>query len=262
MKIKKFKKEKDKYKIYLDSGKIIETYEDVILENNLLLKKEINKKDIEALEFQTTYSKIYHKLEKLIGTRLRSEKWVRDYLKKIKDIDDNIKEEMIFNLKQTGFIDDERYVEAYTKDKINLSLDGPYKVINDLHKENITDITDTVLNLYTNEIIEEKIIKIINKKNKENKKYMGYILEKRICNYLREMGYSTEDINNYKHLIEPNKNIGEKEFLKAYNKYSKKLKGDDLFRKIKQVLYSHGMKEETISSLIEEKRLEEEEKNW
>ena len=33
---------KDKYRIYLDNGEIIDTYNDVILENDLLLKKEID----------------------------------------------------------------------------------------------------------------------------------------------------------------------------------------------------------------------------
>ena len=42
MKIIKYKKEKSgKYKIYLEDGTTIDTYEDVIINNNLLVKKEI-----------------------------------------------------------------------------------------------------------------------------------------------------------------------------------------------------------------------------
>ena len=82
MKIKKFQKEKDKYKIYLDNNQIVETYEDIIIENNLLIKKEITEDQINIIKQKTEYSKIIHKLQKLIGTKYRSEKWVREYLKK------------------------------------------------------------------------------------------------------------------------------------------------------------------------------------
>ena len=165
MEINKFKKEKDKYKIYLDNGNIIETYEDVILQNNLLLKKEITKEQLEKIIIKTEYSKIYHKIQNLIGIKYRSEKWVKDYFKKNTDLPNEKIEEMINSLKTNNFINDERYARAYIHDKINLTLDGPYKVINELKKENI-DAADIVLELYTNDILEERIIKIRHNKAK------------------------------------------------------------------------------------------------
>lgn len=256
MKIKKFQKEKDKYKIYLDNNQIVETYEDIIIENNLLIKKEITEDQINIIKQKTEYSKIIHKLQKLIGTKYRSEKWVREYLKKIPYINKKEQEEIIENLKKNNFINDERYAKSYTNDKINLSLDGPYKVINDLAKENINK-QNLVLELYTKDIINEKIVKIINKKNRENKKYMGYILEKRICDYLKQLGYSIEDINDNKHLITADTTIAQREFEKAYKKYQNKLTGEKLYQKIKQTLYTHGISLSEIEELIEQKKLEE-----
>ena len=258
MKINKFKKEKDKYKIFLDNNQIIETYEEVILENNLLLKKEITEEELVKINLETIYSNIYHKIQKLISTKYRSEKWVREYLHKNSDLDNENKEKIIDKLKQTNFIDDERFAKAYTNDKINLSLDGPYKVINDLSKENINK-KNIVLNAYTKEIIKKKITKIINKKCRENKRYVGYMLEKRICDYLISLGYSKDDINTYKHLITEDNNIVEKEFEKTYKKYSKKLTDEKLYQKVKQVLYTHGISSNQIEDLIN-KKLEENQK--
>ncbi|MCI9585330.1 MAG: hypothetical protein HFH45_01685, partial [Bacilli bacterium] len=42
MKIEKIKKTGSKYKITLDNGEVINTYDDVILENNLLYDKNID----------------------------------------------------------------------------------------------------------------------------------------------------------------------------------------------------------------------------
>ncbi len=256
MKIIKFEKHGDKYKIYLDDKQVIETYEDVILRNNLLYKKEISEVDINRINFKTIYSNVYHKLQKLISTKYRSEKWVRDYLKKNTDFDDLVKEEIINKLKKANFINDERYAVAYTNDKINLSLDGPYKVVSDLAKENI-NMDDVVLKMYTSDIIQKRITKIISKKCLENKKYMGFMLEKRICDYLKSMGYSAGDINSYKYLIKSNDDIALKEFEKAYTKYSKKLKDEKLYLKLKEVLYRHGINSSEIDDLIVKKRLEE-----
>ena len=43
LKISKYEKiGVDKYRIYLDNGEVIDSYDNVILENDLLLKKEIS----------------------------------------------------------------------------------------------------------------------------------------------------------------------------------------------------------------------------
>ena len=43
MKIEKYEKIGTlKYRLYLDNGEVIDTYDDVILENELLLKKELD----------------------------------------------------------------------------------------------------------------------------------------------------------------------------------------------------------------------------
>ena len=51
MKILKFKKQsKDKYKLYFDDNSEITLYEDVIIKNNLLITKQIDKKLLDDLE--------------------------------------------------------------------------------------------------------------------------------------------------------------------------------------------------------------------
>ena len=62
----------DKYRIYLDNGEIIDTYNDVILENNLLLKKEIDETLYQKIIEQTKIEENYIKARKYIEYRIRS----------------------------------------------------------------------------------------------------------------------------------------------------------------------------------------------
>ena len=62
MKIEKIQKLKNnKYKIKLDSGDIINTYDDVILNNSLLFNKEIDLELLNKINNETLYYDCYNK---------------------------------------------------------------------------------------------------------------------------------------------------------------------------------------------------------
>ncbi len=50
MKILKYKKIKNKYKVYFDNDSSIDLYENTILNNNLLLKKDISESDLDKIK--------------------------------------------------------------------------------------------------------------------------------------------------------------------------------------------------------------------
>ena len=84
MEIKNIKKLKSgKYKIQLDDTKIT-TYDDVIINNNLLYKKNIDNKLLENINIETSYYDIYNKVIKYISIKLRSKKEILEYLNKNK----------------------------------------------------------------------------------------------------------------------------------------------------------------------------------
>ena len=83
MKIEKYEKiGKDKYRLYLDNGEVIDTYDEVILRKELLLKKELTKEDYQSIFLETTFQENYNACSKYISIRLRSTKEIEDYLKK------------------------------------------------------------------------------------------------------------------------------------------------------------------------------------
>ena len=189
-----------KYKVLFDNKKELILYENVIIDTNLLYKKEITSEEYNNLVSLNNYQDIYNKVIKYIGIRLRSKKEITDYLKKM-DLSTEVVDDILNKLITNKYIDDERFSQAYIKDKYNFSNNGPYKIINELVKLGIDkDIAYTyTFDIITNE--EEKINKLINKYVKSDKKHDWYYLRNKIYNNLINLGYSKEIVinilNNY-----------------------------------------------------------------
>ncbi len=245
MLITKIQKKGSKYKIYLDN-EVIDTYDEIILKYNLLYKKELTDDLKEKIIKENNYYENYHKAMDFINKRLRSEYEVLNYLNKI-DCHDSTS--IIEKLKSIGLINDEAFAKAYVNDKINLSLDGPDKIRNNLKKLKVdNDIIDKALSNIDENIILEHIKKLINKKIKSTK-YTGYVLKNKITIYLINLGYSKYLINKVLDNMELNNNLdGEME--KIYKKLSLKYQDDELKLKLKQKLYSKGFSAEKINEFI------------
>lgn len=189
-----------KYKVLFDNKKELILYESVIINTNLLYKKEITSEEYNNLVSLNNYQDIYNKVIKYIGIRLRSKKEITDYLKKM-DLSIEVIDDILNKLITNKYIDDERFSQAYIKDKYNFSNNGPYKIINELVKLGIDkDMAYTyTFDIITNE--EEKINKLINKYFKSDKKHDWYYLRNKIYNNLINLGYSKEIVisilNNY-----------------------------------------------------------------
>ena len=86
MKIIKYQKLKsNKYKVVLDNEEEITLYDNVILDNNLLITKEIN--NIDDILKQNDYYDAYFISIKYISRKLRTNKEIYNYLKNKFDLD-------------------------------------------------------------------------------------------------------------------------------------------------------------------------------
>lgn len=250
MKIRNIKKVGNKYKIILDTDEVITTNDHVIINNNLLYEKKLNKKELEKIKEDTNYYENYDKILKMINRKIRSEHEIRKYLNKneVSKID---QDKMINTLKEVGLINDEIFAESYVNDKINLTLDGPYKIKKELEDHQINSLyIENTLNNFTQDLIDCKLDKIINKKVKSNTKDTTYIFKQKMMLYLSNLGYSREDIIYHLDNVKLNNNL-EKEMKKIYNKLKIKYEGYTLYNKLKQKLYAKGFTMEEINNFIE-----------
>lgn len=200
MKIEKYESiNNGQYKIYLSDGTILKINSDVIINNNLLYKKEIDNTLLNKILKENDNANIYNKCVKYISVRLRSKKEIIDYLKKL-NIDNTA--DIIDKLTKNNLINDEVFTKAFIKDKINFTSYGPYKIRQELNKYNIdNEIIDKYINDIDEEILIDKVDKQINKMIKSNRKYSGNILKSKIYNNLYNNGFDKDMIinvlNNY-----------------------------------------------------------------
>ena len=200
MKIIKYeKKGNNTYKIYLENNQTINLYEDVIIKNNLLYKKEIDEFLLEKLDIDNNKEDIYNKCVKYISVRIRSINEIKEYLKR-KEIDNILIENTIDKLIKNNILNDEIFTKAFIKDKLNFTTMGPYRIEQELKKHKIdSNLIYKYLNEIDDETIDNKINKQITKLIKSNRKKQN--IRNKIYTNLLSLGYSNEmilrNIKNY-----------------------------------------------------------------
>lgn len=251
MKIEKIKKlNNGKYKIEFDNKEKITTYDEVILEENILFKKEVDNELINKINIKNDYYKIYNKTIKYIMTKIRSEKEINLYLDK-HNIDKEDKEKIIESLKSKKLLNDDNFYISYISDRLRLSNDGPDKIKNELLNHNI-DINKIEEELFKyNDFIYEKLEKLMVKKAKQLSKYSEYIVKQKIRECFINLGYKKDMIEELlTNITIDNDEALKKEYEKQYNKLSKKYKDEELKYKIKQNLYQKGYKLDDINKIM------------
>ncbi len=239
MKIIKYNKiNGNKYEVYLENNEKIKLYEDVILKEELLLKKEID--DISKILVINSQYEIYDVSLKYLNHHVISIKGMKDYLLKKNYVEEDINN-TIDKLIKNGYLNDSYFAKCYINDKINLTNDGPLKIIKYLEDNNIErEVYSEILDK-DDEIWSSRIKKYLEKQVKLNKKSSYYFKNKMMVNLIN-LGYEKEMINSLLNNItidnqEELKNI-EKE--KIRKKLEKKYSGNELERKIKEKLYQRG----------------------
>lgn len=246
MKINKFKKVgKNKYKIIFDNIDLI-LYEDVILKYDLLIKKDVDLDLIDKIIEENKYEDAFESSVSYIEIKMRNKKEIIDYLRK-KEFNESHINYAVDKLNKLNLLNEKRYIEAFINDKVNLTLDGPFKIRKALLDFDFSENDiDNYLNTFNSDIWESKLNKIINKKKSlmKNKSYTMFINKLKLDLY--NMGYDKYMIDNLLMNIEYSSNAIDKEIEKA----KKKFKNDR--NKIISSLLRKGYNYEEINSKLKE----------
>ncbi len=251
MKIDKIKKlANGKYLLTMDNKEKIVTYEEVILNHNLLFSKEISDELLNELNIDNNYFDIYNRVIKYISIKMRSNFEIENYLDRLQ-VDETDKNKIINNLKQIGLINDLNYARAFIADKFNLTNMGPYKIKNELSKHNIDpDIIDAELNKYEDKFVYDKLNKLMVKRLKTMNNSKSVIKQKILTHFIN-LGYDKEMIiSSFEQNIRLVKNYIERDYQIVYGKLSKKYTGKELEYKLIVKLYQKGYTQDEIASYL------------
>jgi len=239
MKIIKYKKlNNGKYELLLENNLKVRIYEDVIINEELLLKGKIDDLE-EIIKINEKYS-IYEVSLKYLSHHMSSILGMRKYLhnKKYEDIDID---KTIDKLIKNNYLNDSLYAKSYILNQMKLSNDGPLKIIKHLEDNKINkNIYQDYLEV-SNDIWEEKIRKYVNKHIKTNKKSM-FVFKNNMMINLLNLGYEREMIDDIlcKISLDNEEELRSIEEEKIRKKLAKKYSGYELERKIKEKLYKLG----------------------
>ena len=239
MKIVKYNKTSgNKYEVILENNEKLKLYEDVILKEELLLKKEID--DIERiLEINRKYE-IYEVALKYLNHHVISIKGMKEYLLKKKYLEEDV-DVTIDKLIKNNYLNDCVFTKCYINDKVNLSNDGPLKIKRYLEDNNISyEIYNELLESFQ-DLWYTRINNYLEKQLKVNKKSSYYFKNKMMVN-LMNLGYEKDMINDClsKISIDNQDELKECEKEKIRKKLESKYSGYELERKIKEKLYHKG----------------------
>ena len=195
MKIDKYERYgQGKDRIYFDNGEVIETFDDVILKNNLLLKGEISFGEYQKIFNDSRLMEYYNACIKYISIRVRSIKEIRDYLLRKNVLDEDI-DCIVSRLVNEKLLDDEYFTECFIKDKLNFTVMGEYKIINELKVRGISgDIIEKYGYLFDSDVIISRIEKLVDKQMERYSSLDRYKLRDKIYRYLLSQGYSSDSV--------------------------------------------------------------------
>ena len=240
----------------LDHQQTFYTTEDTIVRFMLSRDKVISKEELTEIQdfAQFSYGKnlgLYH-----LSFKARTEKEVREYLKKY-DINDKIANQVIANLKEDNWINDHQY--AYSIINANqLSGDkGPYVLTQKLAQKGIakSTIEDVSKDFDYTEVAQRVAEKLL-------KKYTGKLparaLQDKIIQNLTNKGFSYPDAKSAFDDLdsrvdqETTQELIFKELDKQYPKYARKYEGYELKQRLTQVLARKGYDFSDIASALRE----------
>ena len=244
MKILKFKKKPNgKYSVYLDDGREFVYYEEVILQYELLLKKEVDEKDLLTIHQTNLEYDVYYVALNSIKSRFKSIYELREFLRK-KEYPEEMIDHAIDKLIEQRYLDDRLFAKSYINTQMITTSHGPLRIKNDLYNKKVSSsIIEEEIALFDEESQIEKMKKIIERLIRSNRTRGGLVLKQKIINDLKTQGYEYDLISRIisSYSFPQDKDLAKKEYDKLYKKYSSKYEGYELANKIREKMFQKGL---------------------
>lgn len=149
------KKNPKRFNIFLDGIFAFGADEDTVVKFRLVKDKEIDSNDLDKILIETEVGKLMVRMYSLFNIRERSEKEIRDYLKRLnfqrkvkaqEEISEVVIESLIHNLKQKGLLDDLNFAKSWVESRRRSKYKGKNILKLELMQKGISrEIIDQVL---------------------------------------------------------------------------------------------------------------------
>ena len=190
------KKSKDIFFVNLDNGKTLEIPYDILKSKFINVGKEIDSLNLENPLSKKEYQNLKNAGLALLSYRMRSKKELYEKLL-AKNYDSNNIKLVLMEFEKNGWINDEEFGLAFSRDQINKNSLGPIALKYKLKKYiSSDDLISKILYSVYDEIKIENIIYKILKKYTPDDIQLNHILRRKINNRLQRKGHYWQDIND------------------------------------------------------------------
>ena len=188
-------KKKNTYLVTTTSGDRFEISEDVLIANSLHKNKKIAETDLNKILFSEKYFRVKEAALVLLNYRMRSKKELRLRLIN-KGYSSNMIDEAINELEKKGWIDDEKFGLAFSRDQISRNNIGPIALKYKLREffDSIDLINQISTKIYSEIEIESIILQLLQKYTPSNIN-SDEKLRRRLINKLKRKGHYWQDID-------------------------------------------------------------------
>ncbi|MBB6455086.1 regulatory protein [Salirhabdus euzebyi] len=257
------KKNKSRYNIFIQDGKsdsyAFSVDEDLLVKYMLRKDLDLDDATIEMLKSQDEIHKFYSMCLNLLSFRIRSEKEIKDYLRK-KEAEDEQIDKVVRQLKEEGYIDDQEFANVFVRSRMNTSSKGPLLLKKELFEKGVDPAkTEEGLKWYTTELQQRKLEKLVEKKLRSGSKKSLQQQLQTLQATLIQKGFSSDLVQMA--LLEAKESWKDEEAeqqavtyqgLKILSKYEKKSQGYELKQKVKAALYRKGFHIDQIEAFMDE----------
>ena len=183
------KNDKNRVNLYVDDEFYSGIPAELVYLEHLKTGLEIDEKDLKKIIFENEKSKAMSRVTKYIGSSLKTQKQIRDYLRKKEYSDDTI-EFVMSKLVEYNYIDDQKYAQAYV-----LTYGKKYGKLKLISQLKVKGVSEEIIECVLEDNKVDSIESVASKYLKN--KVMSYEVSQKLCRFLYSRGYEFDEINSY-----------------------------------------------------------------
>ena len=183
------KNDKNRVNLYVDDEFYSGIPAELVYLEHLKTGLEIDEKDLKKIIFENEKSKAMSRVTKYIGSSLKTQKQIRDYLRKKEYSDDTI-ECVMSKLVEYNYIDDKKYAQAYV-----LTYGKKYGKLKLKSQLKVKGVSEEIIECVLEDNKVDSIESVASKYLKN--KVMSYEVSQKLFRFLYSRGYEFDEINSY-----------------------------------------------------------------
>ena len=183
------KNDKNRVNLYVDDEFYSGIPAELVYLEHLKTGLEIDEKDLKKIILENEKSKAMSRVTKYIGSSLKTQKQIRDYLRKKEYSEDTIKFVMS-KLVEYNYIDDKKYAQAYV-----LTYGKKYGKLKLKSQLKVKGVSEEIIECVLEDNKVDSIESVASKYLKN--KVMSYEVSQKLFRFLYSRGYEFDEINSY-----------------------------------------------------------------